>query len=61
MGQVAERDDLNRGRRVTPSLFTWTLWLCAGLSPLWPWTVTGRHTGSPAVRFAKRAYAWAIR
>jgi hypothetical protein len=46
---------------VTPTLFTWTVWLCVGLSPLWPWTVTGRYTGSPAVRFAKRAYAWANR
>jgi hypothetical protein len=40
---------------MTPTLFTWTVWLCAGLSPLWPWTIDGRYTGSPAVRFAKRA------
>ena len=46
---------------MTPALFAWTVWLCAGLSPLWPWTLTGRYTGSPAVRFAKRAYAWANR
>lgn len=46
---------------MTPALLTWTVWLCAGLSPLWPWTVKGHYTGSPAVRFAKRAYAWAIR
>ncbi|MDX6507344.1 MAG: hypothetical protein QOG06_1988 [Gaiellaceae bacterium] len=46
---------------MTPGLFIWTVWLCIGLSPLWPWTVTGRYTGSPAVRFAKRAYARASR
>ena len=46
---------------MTPTLFTWTVWLCAGLSPFWPWTVDGRYTGSPALRFAKRAGAWATR
>jgi len=46
---------------VTPTLFSWTVWLCAGLSPFWPWTIDGRYTGSPAVRFAKRAGAWANR
>jgi hypothetical protein len=46
---------------VTPTLFIWTVWLCAGLSPFWPWTIDGRYTGSPAVRFAKRAGAWANR
>jgi hypothetical protein len=46
---------------MTAMLFAQTMWLCAGLSPLWPWTVTGRYTGSPAVRFAKRAYVWANR
>jgi len=46
---------------VTPTLFTWTVWLCAGLSPFWPWTIGGRYTGSPAVRFAKRASTWANR
>jgi hypothetical protein len=46
---------------VTPTLFTWTVWLCAGLSPFWPWTISGRYTGSPAVRFAKRASTWANR
>ena len=50
-----------RERHVTAMLFAQTVWLCAGLSPLWPWTVTGRYTGSPAVRFAKRAYVWASR
>ena len=24
---------------VTPTLFSWTVWLCAGLSPFWPWTI----------------------
>ena len=46
---------------VTPTLFSWTVWLCAGLSPFWPWTIDGRYTGSPVVRFAKRAGAWANR
>ena len=46
---------------MTPMLFTWTVWFCAGLSPLWPWTIGGRYTGSPAVRFAKRAGTWANR
>jgi hypothetical protein len=50
-----------RERGVTPGLLTWMVWLCAGVSPLWPWTITGRYTGSPAVRLAKRAYAWANR
>lgn len=50
-----------REPRVTPILFAQTVWLCAGLSPLWPWTITGRYTGSPAVRFAKRAYGRATR
>lgn len=46
---------------MTPTLFSWTVWLCAGLSPFWPWTIRGRHTGSPAVRLAKRAGVWATR
>jgi hypothetical protein len=46
---------------VTPTLFTWTVWLCIGLSPFWPWTINGRYTGSPAVRLAKRASTWANR
>lgn len=46
---------------MTPTLFTWTVWLCAGLSPLWPWTISGRYTGSPAVRLAKRAGIWVDR
>ena len=46
---------------MTPTLFSWTVWLCAGLSPFWPWTIDGRYTGSPVVRFAKRAGAWANR
>jgi hypothetical protein len=46
---------------VTPTLFTWTVWACAGLSPFWPWTVTGRHTGSPAIRVARHVGAWANR
>ena len=42
---------------MTPVLLTWTVWLCAGLSPLWPWTVKGHYTGSPAVRFSKYEYS----
>jgi hypothetical protein len=45
---------------MTPEILTWTVWLFVGLVwPFWPWTVTGRHTGSPALKLAKRAYAWA--
>jgi len=46
---------------VTPTLFTWTVWLCAAVSPFWPWDIRGRHTGSPALRLAKRAGSWATR
>ena len=46
---------------VTPTLFTWTVWLWAASTPFWPWSISGRYTGSPAVRFAKRANAWANR
>lgn len=46
---------------MTPTLFTWTVWLCAGLLSLWPWTVSGRYTGSPLLRLAKRAGTWAGR
>ena len=46
---------------MTPTLFTWMVWLCAGVLPFWPWTISGRYTGSPVVRLAKRAGVWAIR
>jgi hypothetical protein len=56
------RSASNRERLgVTPTLFTWTVWLCAGLLSLWPWTVSGRYTGSPLLRLAKRAGTWAGR
>ena len=35
---------------VTPTLFTWTVWLWAALTPFWPWSISGRYTGSPAVQ-----------
>ena len=46
---------------MTPTLFTWTVWLYVGFLPFWPWTISGRYTGSPAVRLAKRAGTWANR
>jgi hypothetical protein len=46
---------------VTPTLFIWSVWLWAGLTPFWPWTIDGRYTGSPAIRLFKRASAWANR
>jgi hypothetical protein len=50
------------GRGVSPTLLTWAVWLSVGVVwPLWPWTITGRYTGSPALKLAKRAKAWANR